>query len=205
MFVVIVTERYALVNLTPSLSSSRDESSLATPVSCAREDFGVSERAEMCAMRRRPRIQWQYDLRGIVFICTQCQTDAKPFIRIQDSIWDDAGQISNVPSTVVTSSIRDLRAADVDLVSVRLTSRLPCPCIVRKRRPLAWSRQGILEAADQTLRTLRNNEPSMHPILHQGNLRERVQSAPGVPASFGISRASPAESWTTRRFGRRCE
>ena len=95
---VVATERYALVNLTPSLSSSRDESSLASPVRCAREDVGVGESAVMCAMCRRPRIHGQYDQRGVVFICTQCQADAKQFIRIQDSIWDDAGKTANALS-----------------------------------------------------------------------------------------------------------
>ncbi|MCP4958935.1 MAG: hypothetical protein GY925_06645 [Actinomycetia bacterium] len=45
--------------------------------------------AVICAVCHRLRVHGVFSDEGDVFICTQCQADAKQFIAIQDSIWSE--------------------------------------------------------------------------------------------------------------------
>ena len=57
-----------------------------------REDAAVLRSAVSCAVCQRSRTRGSHSHAGDVFICAECQADAKQFIEIQDSIWVDAGE-----------------------------------------------------------------------------------------------------------------
>ena len=43
-----------------------------------------------CAVCHRQRALGSYDDNGEIFICVECQANAKQFIEIQDAIWREA-------------------------------------------------------------------------------------------------------------------
>lgn len=51
-------------------------------------------RAARCAVCRRQRTRGSHDETGEIFICVECEADAKQFIEIQDAIWGSAGDTS---------------------------------------------------------------------------------------------------------------
>jgi len=44
-----------------------------------------------CSVCGRQRTRGSRDKTGEIFICVDCQADAKKFIEIQDAIWDSPG------------------------------------------------------------------------------------------------------------------
>jgi hypothetical protein len=44
-----------------------------------------------CSVCGRQRTRGSRDQTGEIFVCVDCQADAKKFIEIQDAIWDPAG------------------------------------------------------------------------------------------------------------------
>jgi hypothetical protein len=60
-----------------------------------REATAVHQPADICAVCQRSRVRGARNLAGDVFICTECQADAKQIMEIQDSIWTaDADQLN---------------------------------------------------------------------------------------------------------------
>jgi hypothetical protein len=59
-----------------------------------REDAVVPRSAVTCAVCQRSPARGSYNHAGDVFICAECQADAKQLIEIQDSIWVEAGETS---------------------------------------------------------------------------------------------------------------
>ena len=59
-----------------------------------REDAVVPRSAVTCAICQRSRARGSHNHAGDVFICAECQADAKQLIEIQDSIWVEAGETS---------------------------------------------------------------------------------------------------------------
>ena len=57
-----------------------------------REDAAVPRSAVTCAVCQRRRTRGSHNHEGDVFICAECQADAKQFIEIQDSIWVEVGE-----------------------------------------------------------------------------------------------------------------
>jgi hypothetical protein len=55
-----------------------------------REDAAMSRSGVICAVCQRSRTRG--DHAGDVFICAECQDDAKQLIDIQDSIWVEANE-----------------------------------------------------------------------------------------------------------------
>ena len=56
-----------------------------------REDAAVPRSAAICAVCQRSRTRGSHNHAGDIFICAECQADAKQFIEIQDSIRVEAG------------------------------------------------------------------------------------------------------------------
>jgi hypothetical protein len=52
----------------------------------------VAECSCSCSVCQRSRTRGSYDQAHDVFICAECERDAKQFIEIQDSIWDKGGE-----------------------------------------------------------------------------------------------------------------
>jgi hypothetical protein len=63
------------------------------PVAMAREDAAMPRSPVVCAVCHHSRIRGDHNQSGDLFICAQCQADAKQFIEIQDSIWSEAGEV----------------------------------------------------------------------------------------------------------------
>ena len=57
-----------------------------------REDGVVSGSAMMCAVCRRKRTRGARNRAGDIFVCVECQADARQFIEIQDSVWREVGE-----------------------------------------------------------------------------------------------------------------
>ncbi len=60
----------------------------------AREDAAVPPSAIICAVCQRLRIRGSHNHAGEVFICAQCQADAKQFIEIQDTLWVESREFA---------------------------------------------------------------------------------------------------------------
>lgn len=58
------------------------------------EDVAVPRSAVICAVCHRLRVRGSFSDAGDVFICAECQADAKQFIEIQDSIWAETAETS---------------------------------------------------------------------------------------------------------------
>lgn len=56
------------------------------------EDAAVPRSAVTCVVCQRSRTRGSHNHAGDVFVCAECQADAKQFIAIQDSIWVEAGE-----------------------------------------------------------------------------------------------------------------
>ena len=70
------------------------------------EDVAVPRSAVTCAVCHRLRVSGSLSNAGDVFICAECQTDAKQLIEIQDTIWTGTAEMSD-PS-VATDEPDDL-------------------------------------------------------------------------------------------------
>ena len=57
-----------------------------------REDAAVPRSAVTCGACQRSRTRGSYTSSGDVFICAECQADAKQLFEIQDRIWAEAGE-----------------------------------------------------------------------------------------------------------------
>lgn len=73
-------------------AGSRDAIALAE-APMRREDAAVPRSAVTCAACQRLRIPGSNDRVGDIFICGQCQADAKQLFEIQDRIWAKAGEV----------------------------------------------------------------------------------------------------------------
>jgi len=56
------------------------------------EDIAVPRTAVTCVVCHRLRVRGSFSDAGDVFICAECQADAKQFIEIQDSIWAEIAE-----------------------------------------------------------------------------------------------------------------
>ena len=58
-----------------------------------REDATMPSSAFTCGACQRSRIRGSFDRSGKVFICAECQADAKQLFEIQDRIWAVASKV----------------------------------------------------------------------------------------------------------------
>jgi len=58
------------------------------------EDVVVPQTPVTCVVCHRLRVRGSFNDAGDVFICAECQADAKQFIEIQDSIWAEIAEPS---------------------------------------------------------------------------------------------------------------
>ena len=66
------------------------KSSLPAGSSVRCEDVAVPRTALTCVVCHRLRVRGSFSEAGDVFICAECQADAKQFIEIQGSIWAES-------------------------------------------------------------------------------------------------------------------
>ena len=59
------------------------------------EDVAVPRTSAICVVCRRLRGRGSFNDAGDVFICTDCQANAKQLIEIQDSIWAEIAEPSD--------------------------------------------------------------------------------------------------------------
>lgn len=57
----------------------------------------MSQSAGICGVCHRFRSRGNRNDAGDLFICAQCQADARQLIEIQDSIWGETGAMSDSP------------------------------------------------------------------------------------------------------------
>jgi len=60
-----------------------------------REDVAVPRTPATCVVCHRLRERGSFNDAGDVFICTECQANAKQLIEIQDSIWAEIAEPSD--------------------------------------------------------------------------------------------------------------
>ena len=71
-----------------------------------REDVVVPRAPVSCSVCRRHRTLGSCDESGEIFICADCQADAKQFIEIQDSLFGPAGRERGLESEPSNESQR---------------------------------------------------------------------------------------------------
>ena len=83
--------------------------------------------AATCAICHRQRVRGSHDESGAIFICVQCQADAKQFIEIQDAVWgsaDDTDEGAEAPSDQGPDSRASTIAGAGRVAGGNLTPRL---------------------------------------------------------------------------------
>ena len=75
------------------------------PFKVRREDVAVPRTPATCVVCHRLRERGSFNDAGDVFICTECQANAKQLIEIQDSIWAEIAERS--PSSDHTNTPAD--------------------------------------------------------------------------------------------------
>ena len=68
-------------------------SSTSAQTATRREDAAVPRPAVTCVVCQRSRSRGPHTRAGDVFICAECQADAKQLFEIQDRIWAQAGEV----------------------------------------------------------------------------------------------------------------
>lgn len=77
----------------PAAPASRRDAIVLAEAPMRREDAPVPSSAVTCGACQRPWTRGSFNSTGDVFICAQCQADAKQLFEIQDRIWAKAGQV----------------------------------------------------------------------------------------------------------------
>ena len=68
-----------------------------------RDDAAVPRSAVTGVVCQRSQSRGSHNHAGDVFVCAECQADAKQFIEVQDSIWVEVGEPASTDATDQTA------------------------------------------------------------------------------------------------------